>query len=62
MDRNKSTAIQEKNHPKYVKAVQIFLRICGHYRKHIKDFSIVSLPLRKMTRKNEGFEWKEARK
>ena len=61
VDQNKIKAIQAIPPPKDLGEVQSFLGMCGHYRQYIKDFSTIALPLSKLTRKNEGFEWTEER-
>ena len=34
-----------------------FLGLAGYYRRFIKEFSYISLPLTKLTRKNAPFVW-----
>jgi len=43
--------------PKVVTKVRSFLRLAGYYRKFIERFSRLALPLIKLTRKKEPFEW-----
>ena len=52
-------AIQKVRPPKTVKEVRRFLGMASFYRKHIKDFAEIALPLNKLTRKNQPFEWSE---
>ena len=61
VDMNKVKAIQAIPPPVNVGDVLSFLGMCGHYRQYIKDFSTIALPLSKLTRKGEVFEWTEER-
>ena len=61
VDMNKVKAIQAIPPPVNVGDVLSFLGMCGHYRQYIKDFSTIALPLSKLTRKREVFEWTEER-
>ncbi|XP_074378254.1 putative mitochondrial protein AtMg00860 [Apium graveolens] len=39
--------------------VRSFMGLAGNYRRLVKDFSKIAVPLNKLTRKNENFELTE---
>ena len=39
--------------------VRSFMGLAGYYRRCVKDFLKITVPLTKLTRKNEKFEWTE---
>ena len=43
--------------PKTPMKVRSFLGLAGYYRRFVKDFSKITTPLTKLTRKNQKFEW-----
>lgn len=43
--------------PRNIKQVRSFMGLCSFYRKHIKDFSSIALPLTNLTRKGVRFVW-----
>ncbi|XP_074351919.1 putative mitochondrial protein AtMg00860 [Apium graveolens] len=45
--------------PKTPTEVRSFMGLAGYYRRFVKDFSKIVVPLTKLTRKNEKFEWTE---
>ncbi|MGI4568737.1 Ty3/Gypsy family RNase HI domain-containing protein, partial [Klebsiella pneumoniae] len=45
--------------PKSVFDVRSFLGLAGYYRRFIKDFSSIALPMTRLTRKGIKFEWNE---
>ncbi|KMQ82954.1 enzymatic polyprotein endonuclease reverse [Lasius niger] len=53
---SKLTAIKEFPTPKKVKDIQSFIGLAGYYRKFIEDFSRITKPLTKLTKKAEKFE------
>ena len=57
MEADKIRAITEWPHPKNIKNVQSFLGACSYYRKFIKDFSKIAVPLTDLTRKNVIWTW-----
>jgi len=46
--------------PKNITEIRSFLGLAGYYRKFIEGFSKLALPLTKLTRKGQPFEWNEA--
>ncbi|KAK8930623.1 hypothetical protein KSP39_PZI016616 [Platanthera zijinensis] len=45
--------------PTSVTEVRSFLGLAGYYRRFVKDFSKISLPLTQLTRKNTLFQWSD---
>ena len=56
-DPEKTKAIAEFPEPKNVKAIQSFIRLCGFYRKVVKNFSEKARPLTELTKKNAKWNW-----
>ena len=54
---DKVQAIQDWPTPKRVREVQAFLGFANFYQRFIEDYSKITVPLTKLTRKNEPFEW-----
>ena len=52
VEEDKIKAIKEWPTPKNVKDIQSFLGACSYYRKFIKDFSKIAVPLTNLTRKS----------
>ncbi|KAE8716293.1 Detected protein of unknown function [Hibiscus syriacus] len=57
MDPQKVKAIMDWEVPKNVSKVQSFLGLVGYYRRFVKNFSMIVLPLTKLMRKNVPFVW-----
>ena len=57
MDPAKVEAITYWEAPKSVKGVQSFLGFANFYRRFIRDFSDIILPLTNLIRKDLKFEW-----
>jgi hypothetical protein len=57
MDQHKVSAVREWPVLKSVKDVQQFLGLTGYYRKFIKDYAELALPLYKLLNKGVPFEW-----
>jgi len=55
MDPAKVESVMEWQQPTTPTEVRSFLGLAGYYRKFIKGFSKLALPLTKLTRKNEKF-------
>ncbi|XP_073222436.1 uncharacterized mitochondrial protein AtMg00860-like [Cicer arietinum] len=57
VDFSKVDAILSWPQPKLVTEIRSFLGLAGYYRKFIKGFSSLALPLTKLTRKGKTFVW-----
>ena len=57
VDPNKVEAILNWERPMTVTKIRSFLGLAGYYRRFVKDFSQIALPLTKLTRKDASFEW-----
>ncbi|XP_064098137.1 uncharacterized protein LOC135209370 [Macrobrachium nipponense] len=51
------SAIQEMKPPNNVKETRRFLGMCGFYRKHIKDYAKIAVPLTNLLKEKEPFLW-----
>ncbi|TVY75035.1 Transposon Tf2-9 polyprotein [Fusarium oxysporum f. sp. cubense] len=61
MDKRKIAAVAEWKIPKSVKETQSFLGFANYYRRFIKNFSKIAIPLTEITKKDKQFKWtKEA--
>jgi len=60
IDPSKVQAILHWEQPKNIIEIRSFLGLVGYYRKFIEEFSKLALPLTKLTRKGQPFEWNEA--
>lgn len=56
-DPSKFETIAKYPTPRSSDAVRRFVALANYYRKFIPDFSIISIPLNKLTRKNVDFVW-----
>ena len=59
VDPAKIEAVMNWERPKTPTEVRSFMGLAGYYRRFVKDFSKIVVPLTKLTRKNEKFEWTE---
>ena len=59
VDPQKVAAVKNWEQPRTVTEVRSFLGLAGYYRRFVQDFSILALPLTRLTRKNVKFEWDE---
>ncbi|TQD77792.1 hypothetical protein C1H46_027665 [Malus baccata] len=57
VDPQKIEAVESWEQPRTVTEVRSFLGLAGYYRRFVQDFSIIALPLTKLTRKDVKFEW-----
>ena len=53
----KGLVVQDWKFPKNATEVRSFLGLAGYYRKFIKDFTKISGPLTRLTKKNLAFSW-----
>jgi hypothetical protein len=60
MDPEKVKAVEEWWEPTNIKGVQSFLGFANFYRRFIRDFSKITAPLTKLTRKDRPWEWNDA--
>ena len=60
VDPSKVEAVLGWKRPESVTEIRSFLGLAGYYRRFIKDFSRIALPLTKLTRKNQAFVWDDA--
>ncbi|UYV63691.1 hypothetical protein LAZ67_2005321, partial [Cordylochernes scorpioides] len=58
-DPGKVKSIQDFPRPDTVKKVRQSMGLANYYRKFVKDFSKISFPLVRLTRKNQPFIWNE---
>ncbi|UYV71040.1 hypothetical protein LAZ67_8001511, partial [Cordylochernes scorpioides] len=58
-DPGKVKSIQDFSRPDTVMKVRQFMGLANYYRKFVKDFSKISFPLVRLTRKNQPFIWNE---
>lgn len=59
LDPQKVATVENWECPQNVTKIQSFLSLTGYYRRFVKDFSTIALPLRKLTRKGIKFEWND---
>ena len=57
MDPCKIEAVMNWEEPTSMMEIRSFLGLAGYYRRFIKGFSQISLPLTKLTRKDAPFVW-----
>lgn len=56
-DPEKTNVLKNYPTPKNCDEVKRFVAFCNYYRKFIKSFSDITMPLNKLCRKNEPFVW-----
>jgi len=57
MDEEKIRTIKDWKEPTNVKGIQSFLGFANFYRRFIKDYSKITMPLSSLTRKEKAWEW-----
>ncbi|XP_068317376.1 uncharacterized protein [Pyrus communis] len=57
VDPQKVAAVESWEQPRTFTEVRSFLGLAGYYRRFVKDFSVIALPLTRLTRKDVKFEW-----
>jgi len=57
MDSKKVTAIKDWQPPKNVHDVSSFLGLCNYYRRFMKWYSKIALPLTELTKMNKDWDW-----
>ena len=57
VDPEKIDAVTNWPVPKTVKDIRSFLGLAGYFRKFVKDFSAIALPLTELTQKDKPFTW-----
>ena len=59
VDLSKVEAVTRWERPTTPTEICSFLGLAGYYRKFIKGFSCLALPLTKLTRKEQAFKWND---
>ncbi|XP_028802960.1 uncharacterized protein LOC114758115 [Neltuma alba] len=59
VDPSKVDAVLKWETPKSVTEVRSFVGLAGYYRRFIKGFSQIAMPLTKLTKKDQPFIWSE---
>ena len=62
MDPEKVAAIRDWETPGNAKEIQIFIGFANFYRRFIKSFSKIALPMTRLTRKDIPFKWSDEAK
>jgi hypothetical protein len=57
VSQDKISAVRDWPTPRNVGDVRSFLGLAGFYRRFVKDFSKIALPLTQMTQKERSWEW-----
>ena len=60
VDPDKISAITDWREPETVKGVQSFLGFCNFYRRFVRDFGFIALPLIQLTKKGTPFRWEDS--
>jgi len=62
MQREKVKGVLNWPAPRNIKEVQKFLGLANYYRKFIKDFTKIAVPLHVLVRKKQKWKWKKEQK
>ena len=57
VDPDKVKVVMSWERSKLVFEIRSFLGLAGHYRRFIKDFSLLAAPMTRLTQKEVKFEW-----
>ncbi|NAW23507.1 hypothetical protein FGF82_23550, partial [Salmonella sp. gx-f9] len=57
VDPSKISAIVDWKPPKNVFEIRSFLGLAGYYRRFVKGFSMIAVPLTRLLQKDVKFEW-----
>ncbi|KAM1003288.1 hypothetical protein ACFX2C_003633 [Malus domestica] len=57
VNSQKVAAVENWEQPRTITEVWSFLGLAGYYRQFVKDFSVIALPLTRLTRNDVKFEW-----
>uniref|UniRef100_A0A1S4A158 Uncharacterized mitochondrial protein AtMg00860-like n=1 Tax=Nicotiana tabacum TaxID=4097 RepID=A0A1S4A158_TOBAC len=57
MDQQKIQAITDWPPPKDIHALRAFLGLCNFYRRFVKDYSLIAVPLTELLKKVMPWEW-----
>ena len=57
MDREKVEAVMSWERQKSLFEIRSFLGLAGYYRRFIEDFSLLAVPMMRLTRKEVKFDW-----
>ena len=57
VDPEKVEVVMTWERPKSVFEIRSFLGLAGYYRRFIEDFSKITAPMTRLTRKEVKFEW-----
>ncbi|PIK41495.1 Retrovirus-related Pol polyprotein from transposon [Apostichopus japonicus] len=58
-DPEKVKAVKEWPRPQNLSEVRSFVGLCGYYRRFIRGFAQIALPLFKLTEKKQKFDWNQ---
>ncbi|OIT29381.1 putative mitochondrial protein, partial [Nicotiana attenuata] len=57
MDQQKNQAITDWPPPKDVHALRAFLGLCNFYRRFVKNYSLIAVPLTELLKKVTPWHW-----
>ena len=57
VDPKKIEAVADWPRPTTVTEIRSFLGLAGYYKRFVKDFSKIAVPLTRLTQKNVKFVW-----